>query len=103
MQRMRNAGLEAPAPYYLFTEFDSESGMDMRARELVAEQWGERLLPLTIRYGAEAGEAIGSRMTVVDHAPESDVTHDYMELAKWLRAVAPARQAAKGLGRWTEQ
>lgn len=103
VNKMRNAGLTAPAPYYVFTEFDSDSAMDRRARELVADQCGERLLPLSIRYGAEAGEAIASRMTVVDHAPESDVTHDYVELANWLRRLAPARQATKALGRWTEQ
>lgn len=103
VNKMRNAGLTAPAPYYVFTEFDSESAMDLRARDLVSDQCSERLLPLSIRYGAEAGEALASRMTVVDHAPESDVTNDYVELASWLRKVAPARQATKALGRWTEQ
>ena len=103
LEKMRSSGLKVPAPFYVFSEFDSESSVDQRARELVAGQCGERLLPLTIRHGGEVGQAIASRMTVVDHAPESEVTHDYVQLAGWLQSVAPIRRAAKSAVRWTEQ
>ena len=103
LEKMRSSGLKVPAPFYVFSEFDSESSVDQRARELVAGQCGERLLPLTIRHGGEVGQAIASRMTVVDHAPESEVTHDYVQLAGWLQSVAPVRRAAKSAVRWTEQ
>jgi hypothetical protein len=39
----------------------------------------------------------------VDHAPDSEVTHDYVQLAGWLQSVAPVRRAAKSAVRWTEQ
>jgi len=103
LEKMRSSGLKVPPPFYVFSEFDSESSIDQRARELVAGQCGERLLPLTIRHGAEVGQAIASRITVVDHAPESEVTHDYVQLAGWLQSVAPVRRAAKSSVRWTEQ
>ncbi len=103
LEKMRSSGFKVPAPFYVFSEFDSESSVDQRARDLVAGQCGERLLPLTIRHGGEVGQAIASRMTVVDHAPESEVTHDYVQLAGWLQSVAPIRRAAKSAVRWTEQ
>lgn len=103
LEKMRSAGVKVPAPFYVFSEFDSESSVDQRARELVAGQCGDRLLPLTICHGAEVGQAIASRMTVVDFAPESEVTHAYAQLAGWLQSVAPVRRAAKSAVRWTEQ
>jgi cellulose synthase operon protein YhjQ len=103
LEKMRTAGTHVPPPFYIFSEFDKESPIDQRARELVARQCGDRLLPLTIRYAAEVGQAIADRMTVVDYAPESEVTHDYAQLAAWLQTVAPARETRKSSGRWTEQ
>ena len=103
LEKMRSSGLKIPPPFYVFSEFDSESSIDQRARELVAGQCGDRLLPLSICHGAEVGQAIASRMTVVDYAPESEVTHDYVQLAGWLQSVAPVRRAAKSAVRWTEQ
>jgi cellulose biosynthesis protein BcsQ len=103
LDKMRSGGLKVPAPFYVFSEFDSESSIDLRARELVAGQCGERLLPLSIRHGGEVGQAITSRMTVVDHAPEAGVAQDYVQLAGWLQSVAPLRRATKSPVRWTEQ
>jgi len=57
----------------------------------------------SLEQGVEVGHAIASRMTVVDHAPESEVAHDYVQLAGWLQKVAPVRRAATASGRWTEQ
>jgi cellulose synthase operon protein YhjQ len=102
VKTMQSKGNKVPSPFYLFNEFDEQNSMDQRARELVVQQCGERLLPFTIRHGAEVAVAIASRMTVADHAPESEVTHDYMELAVWLRKVAPASQTIRS-SRWSEQ
>jgi len=103
LEKMRSAGLTIPAPFYVFSEFAAESSIDQRARELVAGQCGDRLLPLTICHGSEVGQAIASRMTVVDYAPESQVTQEYISLADWLQSISPVRRAAKSAVRWTEQ
>ncbi len=42
-------------------------------------------------------------MTVADHAPESAVSHDFMELALQLRTMAPIHETAKIHGRWSER
>jgi cellulose biosynthesis protein BcsQ len=103
LKNMQSKGGGIPSPYYIFNEFDPQDSMAQQARELVVRQCGERLLPLTIRHGTEVAEAIASRMTVADYAPESEVTHDYLEIALWLRKLAPAIHAASSPGRWSEQ
>ena len=103
LDKIRSGGLKVPAPFYVFSEFDSESSIDLRARELVAKQCGERLVPLSIHHSDEVAYAIASRMTVVDYAPESEVTQDYIQLAGWLQSVAPIRRFAKSSQRWIEQ
>ncbi len=82
LNKLRSEGNTIPFPYYVFNEFDGEHPRDMRARELVGGQCecGNRLLSLTICYGPEVDEAIASRMTVTDHAPESEVTRDFQNL-----------------------
>ena len=99
LNRVQAKGIKIPSPFYVFNQFDAQNTMDQQARDLVVQQCGERLLPLTIHHGAEVAEAIASRMTVADHAPDSVITHDYMELATWLRRVDPARSTV----RWSEQ
>lgn len=100
---MRDRGLQVPLPFYVFNKFDGNNSMDMEARNLVTRQCGDRLLPMSIRRSADINAAIADRMTVADHAPESEVTLDLTELAMWLRKVAPARQAVKLKGRWSER
>lgn len=100
--KLRSAGTKIPSPYYVFNQFDNEHPMDLQARELASRQCGDRLLPMTIRHGAEVAESIAFRMTVADHAPESEVTHDFLQLALWLEKIAPVAQL-KSSRRWTEQ
>jgi cellulose synthase operon protein YhjQ len=103
LQTMRSKGVNAPTAYYLFNRFDESSSMDQQARALVVRQCGDRLLPITIHQGAEVAEAIAARMTVADHAPQSEVTNDYLELAEWLRKIAPSSPVFQFSGRWSER
>lgn len=100
---MESSGGKAPSVFYVFNRFDQQDSIDLRARALVERQCGERLLPLTIRYGPEVSKAIASRMTVADHAPGSAVTHDLLELASWVRKRTPVRAASRTQARWSER
>jgi len=100
---MHDSGMDAPEVFYLFNRFDQHDPMDQQARELVERKRGERLLPLTVRYGAEISKAIASRMTVADHAPGSAVTHDFLEVASWVRKRAPVRAGPETQMRWSER
>ena len=48
-------------------------------------------------------EALAEGMTVIDYAPESPVTEDFMNLAAWLRKLfAPVSANVHG-ARWSER
>jgi cellulose biosynthesis protein BcsQ len=100
---MQARGISAPSPFYIFNLFDENSSRDQQARELVARQCGDRLLPITICRSHQIADAIADRMTVADHAPEAEIALEYLQLAMWLRKVAPISQAIKAAGRWNEQ
>jgi cellulose biosynthesis protein BcsQ len=100
---MESSGVAVPSVFYIFNRFDQQDSIDLRAKALVERQCGERLLPLTIRYGPEVSKAIASRMTVADHAPGSAVTHDLLELASWVRKRTPVRAASRTQARWSER
>jgi cellulose biosynthesis protein BcsQ len=102
LERFRSAGAQIPSPYYVFNQFDDDYSLDHEVRELARRQCGDRLLPVTIRHGAEVAEAIGSRMTVADYAPASEVTRDFLGLALWLEKISPVHQKTAAV-RWTEQ
>jgi cellulose biosynthesis protein BcsQ len=100
---LKAGGINAPFPFYVFNLFDEHNTRDQQARELIARQCGDRLLPNTIRHSQHVMDAIADRMTVVDHAPESDAAHDYLQLAQWLRKIAPMSRPVKAAGRWSEK
>jgi len=103
-KHVRANGLRVPDPVYVFNEFDEQDPIEQKARSLVARQVGERLLPQSIRYSAAVANAIADRMTVADHAPDSPVAQDYMELAYWLREAAPVAESPSVVRRrWSEQ
>lgn len=103
LKAMKSRGIQIPPAFYLFNRFDENDPMHQQARGLVQRQCGEHLLPMTIHSGAEIAQAIASRMTVADHAPESDVTRDFMEVASWVRKVAPVHLVGRAPGRWSER
>ena len=96
-------GLKIPSPFYLFNKYDEESLMEKEAHGLAIRRCSERLLPFTIRQSAHVAEAIGDRMTVVDSAPQSEVTRDCQELALWLRTVAPVVPNVLAPVQWSER
>jgi cellulose synthase operon protein YhjQ len=100
---IREKGINAPLPFYIFNKFDEHSSMDQEARNLVSRQCGDRLLPNTIRRSPEVTAAISERMTVADHSPDSEVTQDVLRVALWLRKMLPLRRTAKPQTRWSEQ
>lgn len=100
---MRASGMRVPEVFYIFNRFSNEDSIDQRARLLVEKQCGDRLLTLAIREDEEIARAIASRMTVADQAPGSAVTHDFLELASWVRKQAPIRAPARVQARWSER
>ncbi len=97
-------GAKVPSPFYVFNEFDPQDPIEEKARSLVARQIGDRLLSHSIRYSPAVANAIADRMTVADHAPDSPVAQDYMELALWLQKVAPVAELPLTVRRrWNEQ
>jgi cellulose biosynthesis protein BcsQ len=96
-------GLKTPTVFYLFNRFDEQSMNDQQARELVARQCGNRLLPITLRHDWTLTEALHGGLSAADHTPGSELSHDYLELALWVRRVAPVNSAVLLPGRWSEQ
>lgn len=103
LKAMKSRGIQTPPAFYLFNRFDEDDPMHKQARGLVQRQCSEHLLPMTIHSGAEIAQAIASSMTVADHAPGSDITSDFMEVASWVRKVAPVHLVRRAPGRWSER
>jgi cellulose biosynthesis protein BcsQ len=92
-----------PAVYYVFNQFDEHKGNDRHAREIVARQCGQRLLPITLRHDWKLTEALHGDLSTADPTPGPELSHDYVELALWVRRIAPLKTAAVLPGRWSEQ
>jgi cellulose biosynthesis protein BcsQ len=99
----QSTGLKTPTVFYLFNRFDEQSMNDQQARELVARQCGNRLLPITLRHDWTLTEALHGGLSAADHTPGSELSQDYLELALWVRRVAPLSSAVLLPGRWSEQ
>jgi cellulose synthase operon protein YhjQ len=90
-------------PFYVLNQFDATLPLHLDVREVFRRQLGERLLPFVIRRSPAVSEALAEGMTVVDYAPEAPVSHDYLEVASWLRSVsAPATAGFRNV-RWSER
>jgi cellulose biosynthesis protein BcsQ len=96
-------GPRTPTFFYLFNRFDEQSVNDQQARDFVARQCGDRLLPITLRHGRELTEALHGGNSAADQTPGAELSHDYLELALWVRRVAPLSSAVLLPGRWSEQ
>lgn len=99
----QSTGLKAPSVFYLFNRFDEQSLNDQQAREIVARQCGNRLLPITLRHDWTLTEALHGGLSAADHTPGSELSRNYLELALWVRRVAPLTSAVLLPGRWSEQ
>ena len=90
-------------PYYVINQFDVALPLHLDVREVLRRQLGDRLLPFVISRAPAVSEALADGMTVVDYAPQSAITKDYLSVANWTRTIsAPAVQAARNL-RWSER
>jgi cellulose biosynthesis protein BcsQ len=99
----QSAGLKPPSVFYVFNRFDEQSINDQQAREFVARQCGNRLLPITLRHDWTLTEALHAGISASDHTPGSELSQDYLELALWVRGVAPLSPAMLLPGSWSEQ
>ncbi|MDE1178435.1 MAG: cellulose synthase operon protein YhjQ/BcsQ [Edaphobacter sp.] len=90
-------------PYYVINQFDVSLPLHLDVREVLRRQLGDRLMPFVIHRAPEVSEALAEGMTVVDYAPESPVSGDYMNVANWLRAVAAPAAAGFRNVRWSER
>ena len=90
-------------PYYLLNQFDYSQPLHLDVREILREQIGDRLLPFALRRSAAVSEALAEGMTVMEYAPNANVTEDYASLAGWVRSLsAPANVGHRGV-RWSER
>jgi cellulose biosynthesis protein BcsQ len=101
--KAQSMGSKTPAVFYLFNRFDEASSNDQRARAFVARQCGHRLLPITHHHSAEVAEALASGSSGADLTSGSDLSHDYLELAFWIRRVAPVTSAGLLPSEWRAQ
>jgi len=90
-------------PYYLLNQFDASLPLHLDVREVLRRQLGDRLLPFVIRRAPAVSEALAEGMTVVDYAPESSVSEDYLNIATWLRTIAAPATAGFRNVRWSER
>jgi cellulose synthase operon protein YhjQ len=90
-------------PYYLINQFDASLPLHLDVREVLRRQLGDRLLPFVIHRAPEVSEALAEGMTVVDYAPDSPVSTDYMSVATWLRTIAAPAAAGFRNVRWSER
>ncbi|MCU1319435.1 MAG: cellulose synthase operon protein YhjQ [Edaphobacter sp.] len=90
-------------PYYLLNQFDASLPLHLDVREVLRRQLGDRLLPFVIRRAPAVSEALAEGMTVVDYAPESPISEDYLNVATWLRTIAAPATAGYRNVRWSER
>ena len=90
-------------PYYLLNQFDTSLPLHLDVREVLRRQLGDRLLPFVIRRAPAVSEALAEGMTVVDYAPESSISEDYLNVATWLRTIAAPATAGFRNVRWSER
>lgn len=96
-------GSNGPAVCYFFNRFDEQSPNDQRARDFVLRHCGHRLLPFSLRNSPELGSVLQSGLPGVDSPPGSGLGHDYLQLALWVRRVAPLKSSVLLPARWSEQ
>ncbi len=89
--------------YYLLNQFDPSLPLHLDLREVLREKLGDRMLPFALPRTPAIGEALAEGMTIMDYAPDSPATEDFLNLAKWLDDVlAPADNNRRGI-RWSER
>ena len=89
--------------WYVLSQFDPSSPLELDVREVLRQQLGERLLPIAVHRAAAVSEALADGMTVIDYAPNSPASEDVMSLASWVRNTAVAAGGGHRAMRWSER
>ncbi len=89
--------------WYVLSQFDPLSPLQLDVREVLRQQLGERLLPFAVHRTAAVSEALAEGMTVIDYAPNSPATEDVLSLASWVRNTSVAAGGGHRAMRWSER
>jgi cellulose synthase operon protein YhjQ len=89
--------------WYVLSQFDPSSPLQLDVREVLRQQLGERLLPIAVHRTAAVSEALAEGMTVIDYAPNSPAAEDVMSLASWIRNTSVAAGGGHRAMRWSER
>ena len=101
-QRQGGASGIQSTVFYVLNQFDSSLPLHLDVRGMLQERLGDRLLPFTLEHSPAVNEALAEGMTVIDYAPDAQITANFTNLAKWLETVlAPAKSNSSG--RWSER
>ena len=91
------------SPFYLLNHFDASLPLHLDVREVLRRQLGERLLPFVLRHSPAVSEALAEGMTVIDYQPQTGVTEDYLNMAKWLQGLSTPAVISTRTTRWSER
>ena len=72
-------------PLYVFNKFDHELALHRDIEALLKSHLGNRLLPVILRRSDSLSEALAKGMTVLDYCPNAGISHDFQQLAEWVR------------------
>lgn len=102
--RKHDGAADAPVmPYYVLNQFDASLPLHLDVREELREQLGERLLPFALRRTPAISEALAEGMTVIDYAPGSAITEDFISLAGWFKSQSASADSGLRGVRWSER
>jgi cellulose biosynthesis protein BcsQ len=73
-----------PTPLLLLNQFDATDSMHLEIRARLVSRFPGRLVPVEIRRDRQVPAALGAGTTVIDYAPASNATQDFMRLSQWL-------------------
>jgi cellulose biosynthesis protein BcsQ len=90
-------------PYFLLNKYDPAVALHAEVRDMLRQQWGDRLLPFAIRRSRAVNEALTEGMTTVDYAPHAPIVEDFAQLASWTRSLAEPAMVAMPVVRWSER
>ncbi len=75
---------ETTLPYILLNQFDVRQSLHREVKQLLSQQFEDRLIPVTIDFDPDVSAALAHGTTIIDYAPTSSVTEDLYKLNQWL-------------------
>src|SRR6266567_4103969 len=83
--------------HYVLNRYDSSRSMHCEMCHELQEMLGSALLPNFIREEPQIQDAMRSGVTIIDHAPHTEVVAELQELAKWVETLLPCPELVKGM------